>query len=153
MIDDWNRSRPELMTPRQYFDEEVTPPVKQFLGAPGVTWKARCAAVALTSMIDWTFEYCRENRPHNVSSCEDIGDFRKEMINQCDSIRPVRDIADGMRHRFLTRQLDERVVTTATGAWDPDDGRLKLKSDGGYFDDLVREVWRFWDSWIARQSL
>ena len=144
-----------LTPPREHFDSEVRPPVDQFLSDPEVEWKAKCAAVALTSVIEWTFKYCEAEAPHVVGSAGSIDSFRKAVIALCDEIQPVKDIADGVRHRFLTGEINKRVVTTSTDAWSADQGRLKLKSlshttyDGRYFDDVVRKVRDFWDGWIA----
>lgn len=144
-----------LTSPRLHFDTEVRPPVEQYLSDPGVEWKAKCAAVALTSLIEWTYEYLKCHRAPDMPGSSN--DFRKRMIHRCGAIQPVLDVADAMRHRILTKNLSERIVRRSTDAWIPDHGTLKLVApstqyDGQSFDKVAQEVLEFWDRWIRENT-
>lgn len=141
--------------PREHFESEVQPPVNQFLSDPTVEWKAKCAAVALTSVIEWTHQYLQAQK--SIEKNVKVGDFRAQLIRQCDAIQPVMDVADAMRHRFLDRPSLGRIVTTSTDAWSCDQKSLLLDAPGtAYhkrpFDEVVREVVKFWDCWIAKNT-
>jgi hypothetical protein len=139
----------DLTSPRQYFEADVRPAVQQFLADPGVPWKARCAAVALTSLIEWIVEYQR-HLDYNTS----VITFREEMFGCCDAIRLVRDVADGARHRLLDRDMKNRIVTTATGAFIEARTLLVDAPKTAYhqraFNKIASEVLEFWDRWISR---
>ncbi|MEO5338652.1 MAG: hypothetical protein H7841_17465 [Magnetospirillum sp. WYHS-4] len=78
-----------------------------------------------------------------------------KMIGECDAIRPIRDVADAARHRILTRNTNQRTITTATTAWTSENDYLTYNSidgqyDGKRFDEIVKPVFLFWDSWIGK---
>jgi hypothetical protein len=146
-----------LITPRQHFVSDIEPPVQQFLDDPSCGWKSRCAAIALASLIPWTFYYL--SKAGKFTAAADEVRFREDRIRECEAIRPIVDLADAVRHRELTKRIHARTLLFATEAL-PDRDRLQLVAkgpmgsqyDGLFLDDIVRDVRDYWDIWIRNNT-
>jgi hypothetical protein len=143
------------LSPRQQFETMVKPPVEAFLLAPECKWKARCAAHALTDLIEWTYYYMYIRSDDNSTHKKSRKDFRNEIIRECDAVRPVRDVADAARHRFLDR--DDAIGATATSIFSHSTQGTTvqfnaIKSDYHQrnFSEIVKKVLGFWDDWNSR---
>lgn len=137
------------MTPAENFDADVWPNYQDYMADIGSERKAKNVAYAVGHFHEWVFHYYRHHDPSRLYGKTNPTEFRDHIIdNLCPELQILCDISDASKHRFLTRHLEKRIVTTSTEAFLNDDGRLYMPDCNLHFDEALEKVVTFWRSWL-----
>jgi hypothetical protein len=137
-----------VLTPRKHFEIDVRPPCEAYFQDSTSQWKAKAAAQAISNFAEWTFHYFEKNEPQKLFGTKGVGDYKTYHASACPSFRIVWDLADAAKHRFLTRHLEQRIVTTATGGWAETADTLEIVATGEEVDVLIGVAMTYWESQI-----
>ena len=131
-------------TPQDQFRDDVLPPYEAYKSDMGCEWKARAAAAAVAHFTEhvWVY-YDRHDRSqlHGARTPEDYVDY---LANQCSELKILWDFALSIKHRILTQNPEVRIVTSATDALEPNDGRQLMRSCGRHFDNVLDKAVNYW---------
>ena len=137
-----------MWTPRKHFEIDVRPPCEAYFQDSTSQWKAKAAAQAINNFAEWTFHYFKNYEPAKLFGAKGVEGFKTFHANACREFRVVWDLADAAKHRHLTRNLQQRVVTTSTGGWAETADTLEIVATGDEVDVLIGAAMAYWENQI-----
>ena len=153
-------------TPQDQFRDDVVPPYEAYMSDMGSQWKARAAGNAVAHFAEhvWVYyDYHDPSQLHGATSPEEYVEYMANN-NHCPELKIIWDFALSGKHRFLTRKVHHRHMTTATDAVNPriiagstdsiiagstnsgaaNAGRLWMPDCNRYYDDVLEKAVNFW---------
>jgi hypothetical protein len=122
----------------------------EFLADQNSTEKAESLALNSWHLIEWVYA----DNNNNIS----LADFRETLYPQCESLKLMHDIANGTKHRILSRPKADIKDTRFDGDFCEDDfgddfntGVLEIELNTGQvlrFGDEIEKVIIFWKTYF-----
>jgi hypothetical protein len=140
-----------MMTRREYFDQVVDPNYQDFLAEAMSFRRAINAAVTMYHFYERIYWYRKDNSPERLPGNGSVDDFRQSLVQQCEDLDLLWDVADSMKHQFLTRpkaQGRARVVFAATDTHLSQEYEMLVGDTGRTVENLLSTVRQFWLSSI-----
>lgn len=135
-----------LLKPSEVFKKEIEPAFEEYLAEQLNERRARYVARAVDNQLDWTYEYYDRVDRSRLFNVSNLKLFRSELFSRCPELRIMWDISDSAHHRFLTRKI-ERVVATASDAFDVRADKLWVQGCNVPFLPTAAAAVRFWRLW------
>lgn len=136
-----------MLKPSEIFQNEVLPAYSDFKTHPLDERLAKNAARAVDHHLDWVYEYYKINNQARLLGHKKLKPFRQEVFKSCGELKIMWDISDAAHHRFLTRDLHLRTVTTSTNSFTVKDEVLIVQGYKVRFIDALDVAVKFWQSW------
>lgn len=136
-----------LKKPSECFRDDVEPNYLAFLEDPTAEWLANNAADAIARQIEWAHQYYIETDSSRLPGSGSLKAFRDHLsLNECPDLQLMWDLGAARKHRILTRNITDRIVTSATSAYSIGEGHFIV--DGQSFDEALKRAVDFWRHWL-----
>ena len=131
-------------TPQDQFRDDVLPPYEAYKSDMGCEWKARCAGYAVAHFAEHVWVYYDYHDQSHLNGATTIEEYVRHLAKRCPELKIIWDFALSIKHRILIKNPEERIMTTATDAVQPSEGRLWMPRCERYYDDVLDEAMNYW---------
>jgi hypothetical protein len=138
--------------PDEYFKAVVEPAYADFLAEPLSRHRATSAATIVHHFYERLYWYFKEYDPARLHGCAKDTDYLTFLTQHCRDLALLRDSAESVKHQFLDRGLDYRLVATATGVTNRIGNEFVIGNTGRTVSTLLDSVMKFWRGMLATGS-
>ena len=114
------------MDPQEFLRTIVRPNVNDFQVEYGDLRRAYNAVAAVDALAAHVYEWCKDNKPHEVAAAKRDTDYRANLANRDQNFRLLRDVAKAQKHARLvdgapllrkSEQVSSRSIAYGEGTY------------------------------------